>query len=170
MPMHKSTRFSALPVMVLLAVFATATSPATARAGTWLDEARTCCRPGTIDVPRAHAEPRAPIESGRAIFDSTGYALNHGFDVTEIQHHAFPELQKGGIFDETRDISIYVPPSYSAFDGARGLIPQGVRLRPNTALYGSPHSGSSLSGPLGPSTPIFSGVSPRVLDFERRGH
>jgi len=149
----------------LAAVLAAPASPA--RAGSWLDGAR-YGQIGTMEAPRAHAAPRAPIESSRAIFDSSAYALEHGFDVLEIEHHAFVSLHKGGIFGYEPEALIYVSPS----PGSHGaLAPMAIWLRPNYGLYGfrsQRTGGSSLLGPLAPTENRLFGVTPRVLDLERR--
>jgi hypothetical protein len=147
--------------------------PATAQAESWLDGPR-YGRIGTMEAPRAHAEPRAPIESGRAIFNSDAYALQHGFDLLEIDHYAFVPLHKDGIFNFEPDALIYVPPSPGSHSGAMGRVshaPMAVWLRPNYSLYGfrsQQHGDDSLLQPLAPTESRLRGVSPRILDFERR--
>jgi hypothetical protein len=153
---------------------ALAAAPATARGENWLDRARL----GQTGIAAFSVEPPprpASVDTRPLNLESGGYALEHGFDVIEIQHYAFFGLHTGGIFNYQPDALIYVPPAAGTSDRGHGqvsLAPMAVWLRPNYALYGShthPFGHDPLLGPLTPASSLLTGASPRVLHFESRG-
>jgi hypothetical protein len=156
----RNSGFSNSRLFALAAALATISAGGPARAGSWLDDAR-YGQIGTNIAPYAHAEPFAPVRTEHETFDTRGYALRHGFDVHELDTHAFVPLNKGGLFNYQPDAWVVVPPQPGSH---RALATIPLRLHSNPALYGT-----QPMGPLAPTdTPLRGGLSPRSIDVERR--
>ena len=139
-----------------------------ARAESWLDGPRY----GRIGLPPAAVRP-ALRQSEPLNAESRRYALEHGFQVIELNPPAFPS-SRGDMFNYQPSAMIYVPPAPGTSDaghGRRSIAPNAVFLHPNYSMYGTysrRFGRQPLTGPLRPTESLLEGATPRILHFESR--
>lgn len=144
-----------------------------ALASSWLDDAR-YARYGTIPPPPPAVRP-PPRDYPPLNVESHRFALEHGFQVIELNPVAFPS-NRGDMFNYTPRAMIYIAPTPGTSDagyGRRSIAPSAIFLRPNYSMYNGFSSRrfgrQGLIGPLQPSESQLLGATPRILHFESRG-